>query len=259
MNAAMLHPQKKLYPQIFCVKTIYNGCGESTAFSDWKAALKRKIFILSFFVGFVFAACRDLSGGSPSLVHKPLATASSKDFRPLAINEVAILPLSVRSDETRKASLESSLTDYLVRAFELESTLTVLNSRVPLEKEASVREIINSKLPEKTRATELAKQLGAQGALYGVVNRVGELRDAGNASAGSGIAFMLWLMDAETQKVVWTASYEQNDQPLSENLFRMGSTSLRYEDPQAKLLSGFREAARALEKLRASSGQIRSK
>src|SRR5690606_18309868 len=104
---------------------------------------------------------------------------------------------------------------------------------------------------------ELGRALGAQGALFGVVNQYEESDGSRyGASRASAVSFKLWLLDLSTNQVVWQATYQNREQSLTENLFRVGQAlkdGVGFKSSIQLAENGFRDAAEALEAVRAAA------
>lgn len=204
-----------------------------------------------------------LSGGvgctpsSSRSTRADLQSDAAKDFAALKLNEVVVLPLSAvgRASATLSDEQLRSYTDTLVDTLDRETSLSVLNHSAPqrVEKETSSRHDTNAADEGglRERAIRVAASLGAQGVLVGQIGRFDELE--GSRFGGEQLAavgFRLLLLDGKTGRTVWSASYDHSDEPLSNNLFRLGETLHRgvgFRPARELLQSGFRDAARSLQ------------
>ncbi len=214
----------------------------------------------------VVNACTPASPRSP---HGDLQSDAAKDFSALKLNEVVVLPLSSVGSAAAKVSAEQldSFTDVLVDTLDRETSLAVLNHSAPDRVKRSVSSASGSSAPGvggsteaggiRQRAVRVAGQLGAQGVFVGQIGRFDELE--GSRFGGEQLAavgFRLLLLDGASGRTLWSASYEHFDEPLSDNLFRIGETLHRgvgFRPARELLQTGFRDAARTLQKLRSAA------
>lgn len=161
--------------------------------------------------------------------------------------------VGVRLSKAVSGKLDTALID----AFELDTSVEILNKESPQAVSLSVEKKWKESGAPLSRALAVGQELEAQGVLFGVINKYVERSgSAYGASRSSELGFRLWLLDVEKRKVVWTATYRNAEQPLSENLFRVGEAlqeGLKFHTTAELAASGFSSAASAFEKLR--SGQ----
>ncbi|MFN8389163.1 MAG: hypothetical protein U0136_02595 [Bdellovibrionota bacterium] len=195
----------------------------------------------------------DSSEHHNALVKPPLTTDSSKNFKPLRVNEIAVLPLAATPTpgsavEISTDSLDQAQLDSLQR----HTSLGIVNLSHPNEAKAAFAKVQHSAVSIRDRAVAVGQALHVQGVLYGVVTRYEE--STGSRYGAEKLAkagFKLWLVDPQTNTLLWTASYENAEQPLSDNLFRLrekvntGGVGFRSAMELAKL--GFDSVAKELE------------
>lgn len=181
----------------------------------------------------------------------PLTTEQNKNFKPLQVNSVAVFPL--RGEEQANA-MPPTVHESLVSSFERKTSLEILNRTQAAKAGDELAKLENKAQALRQSAAEFGKALGAQGVLFGIVTHY-------NPSSGSkfgadslaSTGFRLWLIEPRTLQTLWTASYENSEQPLSENLFRLGEkvkTGVGFRDADELLKIGFESAAEELEKTR---------
>lgn len=182
-------------------------------------------------------------------VHAPLTSEWARGVNALTVNEVAVLPLTASGRARTLAPTDlNAFTGSLVRSLQNNTSLSVLNVSAP-DRVRSAAQSTERAQPPLTRATEFGRALGVQGVLHGTVTRFdtpesGATEGAGNAS------FTLWLVDAEKGQTVWTATFQDQMEPLTDNLLAARSRIQRgigYQSSQDYLIRGFEEAARDLE------------
>lgn len=185
---------------------------------------------------------------------------AAKNFTALRLNEVVIVPFSAVGKAQSALSEEQlrAFTDDLVTTFDRETSLSVLNHVAA----ARIADAL-SKSPEpaedgiRGRAVRLASAVGAQGVIVGQIGRYEDLQ--GSRFGGEHLAavgFRLLLLDSKSGRTLWSASYEHVDEPLSNNLFRVGELfdrGLGFRPAPELMQVGFRQAAQALQGLRSSA------
>lgn len=193
-------------------------------------------------------------GTDEGLIRDALSVETAEGFQPLALNEIAVLPLVAAHPEVVTAETLETLTKELLMVFDLNTSLVLLNIR---EKQSVTQALsVNRelKLPLFARARELGKSLSAQGVLCGVVNRYTESRGSKfGGESRSAVEFRLWLIDRELGKVMWSATYSDTDQPLSENVLRLPGKlkdGVGYQSAAKLTTRGLLRAAEQLESVR---------
>jgi hypothetical protein len=116
-----------------------------------------------------------------------------------------------------------------------------------------VRRTIAKYIPRRGTAREQAvyvgRDLGVQGVLYGMLSNYTELEGSSLGSeTPAAVGCTLWLVDASTGDVLWSARFADSGRPLSENIFRSRLSSGVGNKTAAEMLrAGFQEALRRLE------------
>ena len=108
--------------------------------------------------------------------------------------------------------------------------------------------------PERRKAIEFGKRLKVDAVIFGIIERYNE-ESGGRFGSNdpASVNFTLWLLNPQTNEVLWSATYEKRERPLSENLFRLPQemkTGVGYESSAKLLKTGFAQAVAALERLR---------
>jgi len=155
------------------------------------------------------------------------------------------------------SAVAPELNERLLGAFERKTSLDLINRS---ERERSDKEIKKAQsVPQSLKAQSAlaGKAVNAQGVLFGVVTNFEESsgsRYGADRLAAAG--FKLWLIDPKTLELLWTASYENAEEPLSENLFRLGEkmkSGVGFRTADELMQLGFDAAADEIESLRHAS------
>ena len=219
---------------------------------------KRLFFrqIMSICLGMVLLILSACSAGGRSSFGNPLSTSQSKTFNPGALRQIAVMPLHEGFQPQGRSGAADSLTKSLVNAFEMQTSFEILNGSDPATAAKVWEEIGNAQEPDRRKAAVFGKKLGADAVLYGVLTQFYNREE--RARYGATAAFKLWLIDPRTEQVLWTATYEDREQPLSENLLRLPQKlegGLGFKTAEDLAADGFASAARALEQQRKSRGE----
>jgi len=185
------------------------------------------------------------------LQRAPLTTELGKNFQPLKVNSIVLLPL--RGDE-EASTMPANVHELLVSAFERKTSMEILNRTQAAKTADELSHAENKAQALRQTAADFGRAMGAQGVLFGIVTHY-------NLSSGSkfgadslaSTGFRLWLIDPRNSQTLWTASYENTEQPLSENLFRLGEkvkSGVGFRDADELLKTGFEAAAEELERSR---------
>jgi len=215
----------------------------------------------------LLASCQKFSvtGGPKPLIKKPLTTEASELFIPAKMNVVAIMPVRenwsgeygrapAKKDEISPV-LAEQLTDRLIGAFDLQTSLKITNMNNPAQFKEFNQSVAQAQMPLFLKAKLLGEITGAQGVLCSVVNRY-DVSDGSRFGAEklASVSFKLWLVDTASGKPVWSATYEKSNEPLSDNLFqapqKLVTKQVQYQTAAKLIDEGFQGAAIELEKLR---------
>jgi hypothetical protein len=222
-----------------------------------------KFILPMLLVGFLAAACSSQSGAGrgkslgQQFVKKAFRSSSEEGFQPLKINTVAVMaPVSDVSLELSDFE-RLDVKKRLISSLEVGTNLRIQNLENP--KKIEDLELSASRLPGTLieRALFFGQELGVQGVLFGILTRYTKppgKRAKSFTEAGAG--FRLWLLDVKEGKVVWNATYERQQEPLTDNLLKVRESlqyGLRYRSREELLDEGFRSVASALEELRSRS------
>jgi hypothetical protein len=205
---------------------------------------------------FFLASCTgySLTGGPGPLIKQPLSVEVSEKFNPARTNVVVVMPLATGATAELDQHTAEQLTEELIRAASAATSMEVVNSRAPEESKKAIEEVMAMPQPERTKAIVLGQKLAVDGVLFGVVNKYVDSSGGALGSNDPGaVSFKLWLVSPKSKEELWTATYEKHEQPLTDNLFRMGQdlrSGVHYESSLQLIRAGFLEAVRALEKAR---------
>ena len=183
-----------------------------------------------------------------------LSTETSEKFKEARINSLAVMQLShgigVAVDEAACAQLTQALIDNI----ESNTSYELVNTTAPAEASKVMAAVMETQQVDRRKALEFGKRLGVDGVLFGVINRYS---DSSGGRFGSnepgGASFKLWLLDQRANQILWSATYQESEQPLTENLFRMGQqirNGIGYRSSAELMANGLNQAAMALERAR---------
>lgn len=154
----------------------------------------------------------------------------------LTLNEIAVFPFNASSDYPKQVMSEqdiAAINNKLVNVLKLNTSTNVADCKTMPSSNGTLLE----------KAANYGSSCNAQAVLYGVVSKYGKDKSA---------AFTLWLYSFKHRAVVWSASYENSQPVLTDNLLGMGGQSFKYRSSEENLFSGFRQVARELESKRLS-------
>ena len=204
--------------------------------------------------------CADAKNPRPAVFnHSPLRAESARNFIPAAISEIVILPLQPNGIVGPSANPEvttsaTTLTPALVEAFDAFTTYRIANVERADAVKHAVDSIATRALSNAERAKEIGRISGADAVLVSELNRFvdsdGSRFGAANPSA---VGFHLWLLDGRSGQLLWSASYDRQEESLSDNLYRLPEAvkgGLGFKSATAVARVGFNDAARELERAR---------
>lgn len=178
-----------------------------------------------------------------SQVNSTLNTWVKPQVNLLTLNEIAVLPFSSDSTKLTSVQLKSKLSTQ-----DLEAINKKLLTELKLKTSVNIADCkpvnlapANSTLLE--RAIRYGQSCGSQAVMYGLISKYGEDK----YGQGKGAAFTLWLYSFRHKAVVWTASYENSQPVLTDNLFGLGGAGLEYRNSEENLFAGFKKLAVELE------------
>ncbi len=188
--------------------------------------------------------CSSSVGGIGENPFANVSTSQLKSFEPAAINKVGVVPLKIEGSAAKLSQAsERKLTQKLFDSFDSYTTLE-LELLEDSAHRGSVEQI----------AKNLAKTSDVQGVLFGVVkDNSGDESLLARPNESIPVRFNLWLYDKVQNQIVWSAQFQDSNQPLSSNLFaikRFFNRGGSYRSSLRILQDGFREAARSIEKVR---------
>ena len=211
---------------------------------------------------FAVSGCAEInSSQTSSQPRRPAANPSltvdaSKHFVPLRVNVIAVMPLEADTASNLLPNSFSELNQSLVQAVQRGTSLEITNVTRTEAMNNAVKGVAGSAVSMRERACQVGKAVQAQGVLFGVVTKYEE--SSGSRFGADKLAragFRLWLVEPATNKLLWTASYENEEQPLSDNLLRLrekvrSGVGFRSATELAKF--GFDSAAKDLQSRRES-------
>ena len=183
-----------------------------------------------------------------------LASEPSRSFKPITVNVVALLPLTADFGVGLSPEDLDRLSSKMVREFELRTSLDVRNTADAEELRFAVASEASAQEPLRTRAAAIGRRLEVQGVLYAQITRYIESDGSKLGASNAGAAgFRLWLVDPRNAAVLWTATYDEQNEPLSDNLLKLPGAlrhGVSFHSAEEILGRGFAAAAEALERLR---------
>lgn len=208
------------------------------------------------FIGGVVAlsgvGCSSYSPTGGTKVQQPaLRTDQARGFKPLLINSLAVMPFT---PSTLAADYPPTLDDDFLNALEQRTSLALLNHSERAKVEEALKASAGVGPTAAQRASAFGKNVGAQGVLYGTVTKYQQ--SSGSKYGAEQLAaagFRLWLIDPTSGQVLWSASYDNTEQPLSENLFRLGEkmkSGVGFRSADELMRLGFSSVADELQRLR---------
>lgn len=206
--------------------------------------------LLSVFLAFA-AGCSGLSSGQSPMV-RSLTTDVSSDFKPHQVRSVIVLPLQLNAASSANGADSTALTAELVEVFDLETGLEILNAKNPQLAGDAVKTAAVPLTRDSLRA--VGEKSTADGVLIGTVTRFDESDGSRlGATNGAAVGFSLQLLDPRSGEPLWSARFEKEEQPLTDNLFALRETlhdGLAFMNRAQLLHHGFESAAEEFEKLR---------
>jgi hypothetical protein len=216
--------------------------------------LNFKIALVSFFILITSCSQTADNGSSSGNMRNALAYDYTQAFRPMQIGSVAVLPLKGGDFSNLENATLNQLTTKLSGALGSLTTMEVIASN---SADSNLSNLASNSARENTlqqRAYRYGLEKKSKGVIYGIVNKFPSVEEYEYLGSGrDAVRFSLWLLDVQTNQVVWNATYENSNKPLTDNLFTVKqklNDGLRYQTPSEMIEQGFKEAARSLEKLR---------
>ncbi len=203
----------------------------------------------------VLSACKGYSRGP--LVQDPFSEEVSPKFKAARVQTIAVLPLESGAVNRIESQTLQELTQLLVDTLSAQTSFDVLNESSPEAVKKATAEAVILQEPSRFKAVALGKRLNSDAVLFGVVNRY---RESSGGALGSNqpaaVSFRLWLVSSKTKEQLWSAVFEKQEQPLSNNLFALPQalrSGVRYESSSELIKSGFSKVGAALEELHRTS------
>jgi TolB-like protein len=206
--------------------------------------------LLSVFLAFA-AGCVGLTSGQSPMI-RSLTTDVSRAFEPLRVRSVLVLPLQLSSASSANGADSTALTAELVDVFDLKTGLEIINAKNP---QLAADAVTVASVPlTKESLRVVGEKSAAEGVLVGTFTRFDESDGSRlGATNGAAVGFSLQLLDPRSGEPLWSARYEQEEQPLTDNLFALRETlhdGLAFMNRAQLVHHGFESAAEEFEKLR---------
>lgn len=189
------------------LQLIYKCCqGEKVKMVRYRHFLNIKTFILALLL-FAMAACA--SSTSSTSYHDP-----SMDFS--ALRTIAVMPFVNLTRERQAAErVRDTFTNNLLST----GALYVIPSG-EVARGISRSGIVNAAEPSSGEIAKLAAIIKADAVVTGVVREYGQVRSG--ASSANIISLSMQMIEAQTQKVVWTASSSKGGISMGDRLLGSG-------------------------------------
>ncbi len=194
----------------------------------WKSADRGIGFIL--FMCLILGAC-----STPSTRSEPARQSNIKSILVLPFRDVSTLyepNISARCYLCGQVMTTGNVPDSagpfmtaeLVSLLEKSQAYTIISSDESQDILSGMSGTGNSAAAYLNLYVNAGKRAGADAVLIGHIFRFQE-RKGNRASvvSAASVAFDLHLIDVESGKIIWTANFDQTQQPLSDNLLELGS------------------------------------
>jgi len=197
--------------------------------------------------------------GAERLVRPALATELKQGFTPKSLNQIAIYPMEQSPTAVPRVSSEhlSEINAKFQEKFQAGTSIQLVNVDQPKAVTKAIQAQRGEALAYSDRALRFGRELNSQGVLYGLISRYTEGDDSKDvATDRSAVSFRLWLADVKTGETLWSASFDDTNQPLSENILRLGQAAregFRFLSAPQLIERGFSSAATELERVRKGS------
>ncbi len=201
--------------------------------TPWKYTA-RGMMVPILMINLILGAC----GSNPSIHSQPARQLSENNIKRILIlpfRDVSTLyepDISVRcylcgqimTSGHVPASAAPFLTSELVSLMEKKQTYTIVYSDESQDMLSGLSGAKNAAAEYLNLYVKAGRHAGTDAVLIGHIFRFVE-RQGNRASVVSpaSVAFDLHLIDVDSGKIIWTANFDQTQQPLSENLLELGS------------------------------------
>lgn len=196
----------------------------------------------------VLTACSSVSGQlSDSVDASPYRAELQKGVGVQIVSPIGVFPLTIAPGKGLDPALAVDFSEKLRTRLAAELPQgSFENSTRNVLRERALENVLESRLPLHRQAALFAELTGVRSILYGTINKFGadasrDMRSLAGASAG----FSLRLIEAGSGRLLWQCSYNNFNQPLSENLLRVGEAAaqgFRYRSSPELLNYGLEKA-----------------
>jgi hypothetical protein len=166
-----------------------------------------------------------------------LQSRHSTDLEARRIRRIAAVPPSVLSDEPRAKMPQAAALDARNSERDTGETLARLTysalAALPswqIVSDSEVREVAQALPPgvEATRMRQIGQMVYADAVMIGRIHRYRErVGDEWGAKSPASVSFVLDLIDVRRGDVIWSASFDETQKSLSDNIFAIGDIGKR--------------------------------
>ena len=210
------------------------------------------LFLSGILLLFAFEAC---SAQRARIESKGFSARATREFLPLTINDVVVMPLEANETLTLEPAVLSQADGMLVRALNLGTSMEIRNQSQPkqVEKALAAPEMRQA-IPLQERAELLGKALGVQGVYFGTLDQYKDSDGSRlGASQPASVRFHVSLLSVKTGQVVWRGVFQRTEAPATSNLLVAGenfSDGVSFRSANELLHEGFRLLANDMEERR---------
>jgi len=176
-----------------------------------------------------------------------------RSFQPMKVHSIAIYPLqNSRGMHIGKTELDS-LSLKLSRSLEIGSSYSVLGSSNQSKRNNNLLAVESLAVSQTEKAVRFGRATGAQAVIHGLVTRFKKTKSNSREKAAAG--FSLWMLDTSNGEILWSATYDDQQQSLSHNLFLAKSAlknGLQFQNVDQLFEQGFKQVADNLQGLRST-------
>ena len=163
-----------------------------------------------------------------------LQSRHSTDLEARRIHRIAIMPADTAAQGVKAPALpgEAKISERDAAELLARITYSVMNSlpNWQIVSESEVREVSQtiSAAEEAVRLRQLGEMVYADAVMIGRVRRFRErVGDEWGAKSPASVGFVLELHDVRRGDIVWSASFDETQKSLSENIFAIGDIGAR--------------------------------
>ncbi len=185
---------------------------------------------------------------APEEAARSVTVISDKAYNFATLRSVAIMPLTASPGVNLSEDDLERFSDALIGFAQNLSELTVINEESRDLSELAKTKLISSPHGVFYNAKLFGLALKAPAVLCGTINTYkSELRGGREYLPGSKVSLTLWLIDATSGRQVWTGSFAQGNEELSNNLISIFNGKNRaHKEAKTLLLQGLEASVKKL-------------